>query len=236
VPGGLLIDAPRERVDAWLPALVAAGYRLASPPDLFLLAIPGAAADLHDALTSGVPVLVVVGPEAWEEGMRAAIEGAARCIAEPAEPGTVVAAVDAVLGPGALPIAEQQRRARQRALTLLARFEARGAETDDDDGPRSVHLTRLEHTPGFDREHEPESLTEARRRVESLTPKQRALLRVVEAEGGASAAAARLGTSRGNVYAGLRRIVHRLGVRDTGELLRLVGSGQLLNGARPGAA
>jgi DNA-binding NarL/FixJ family response regulator len=232
----LLVDAPQERADAWLPALAAAGYRFASPPDLIVLAIPGAAAELLDALTSGVPVLVVVGAEAWEEGMRAAIEGAARCIAEPAEPGTLVAAVDAVLGPAALPIAEQRRRARQRALTLLARFEVRGAATDDDDRPRAVHLTRLEHTPGIDRSREPESLTEARRRLASLTPKQRGLLLVVEAEGGASAAAARLGTSRGNVYAGLRRIVHRLGVRDTGELLRLVGSGELLNGARPGAS
>ena len=48
-----------------------------------------------------------------------------------------------------------------------------------------------------------------------------------------TAAAARLGTSRGNVYAGLRRIVHRLGVRDTGELLRLVGSGELLRAGEP---
>jgi DNA-binding CsgD family transcriptional regulator len=47
-----------------------------------------------------------------------------------------------------------------------------------------------------------------------------------------AAAAARLGTSRGNVYAGLRRIVHRLGVRDTAELLRLVVSGELLRAAR----
>ena len=61
-----------------------------------------------------------------------------------------------------------------------------------------------------------------------LTTKQRGLLHLVEAEGGVTAAAARLGTSRGNVYAGLRRIVHRLGVRDTGELLRLVGERRAL--------
>jgi DNA-binding CsgD family transcriptional regulator len=66
----------------------------------------------------------------------------------------------------------------------------------------------------------------------TLTTKQRGLLHVVEAEGSVAAAAARLGTSRGNVYAGLRRIVHRLGVRDTAELLRLVVSGELLRAAR----
>jgi hypothetical protein len=228
VPGALLVDAPPERIDAWRPALEAAGYRLAAPPELIVLAIPGASADLFDALASGVPVLGVVGPEAWEQGMRAAIEGAARCIAEPAEPGPLVAAVDAVLGPDAPPIAEQQRRARRRALTLLARFEAWGGTPDDDEQPRSVHLTRLEHPPGPERTPEPESLTEARQALARLTVKQRGLLQVVHDEGGVSAAASRLGTSRGNVYAGLRRIGHRLGVRDTAELLRLVGSGQLL--------
>ena len=76
-------------------------------------------------------------------------------------------------------------------------------------------------------------LADARRRLPALTPKQRALLHIVEVEGGVTAAAARLETSRGNVYAGLRRIVHRLGVRDTGELLRLVGSGELLRSGKP---
>jgi DNA-binding NarL/FixJ family response regulator len=210
-----------------------AGYRVGAPePELIVLGIPGAAVDLSDALASGVPVLGVVAPESWEDGMRAAIEGAVRCIAEPVVPGGMVAAVAAVLGPDAPPIAEQRRRARRRALTLLARYEARGAAPDDDDQPRSVHLTRLEHAPGPDRAPEPESLTEARRRLPTLTTKQRALLRVLAAEDGVSAAAARLGTSRGSVYAGLRRIVHRLGVRDTAELLQLVNDGRLLDAGR----
>jgi DNA-binding NarL/FixJ family response regulator len=96
-----------------------------------------------------------------------------------------------------------------------------------------VHLTRLEHAPVPERPPEPASLTEARRRLPTLTGKQRGLLQVLAAEGGVSAAAARLGTSRGNIYAGLRRIVHRLGVRDTSELLRLVSSGRLLDARRP---
>jgi hypothetical protein len=234
VPGGLLVDAEPERVAAWRAELEAAGYRVGGPqPDLIVLAIPGAAVAMSDALESGVPVLGVVAPESWEAGMRAAIEGAVRCIPEPVEPGAMTAAVAAVLGPDAPPIPEQRRRARQRALTLLARYEARGAASDDDDQPRSVHLTRLEHAPGPDRAPEPESLTEARRRLPALTAKQRGLLEVLAAEGGVAAAAARLGTSRGNVYAGLRRIVHRLGLRDTAELLRLVGDGQLLEASRP---
>jgi DNA-binding NarL/FixJ family response regulator len=233
VPGGLLVDAAPERAEPWRRELEAAGYRIDPPePDLIVLAIPGAAVGLTEALASGVPVLGVVAPESWEAGMRAAIEGAVRCIAEPVEPGAMVAAVAAVLGPDAPPIAEQRRRARQRALTLLARYEARGAASDDDDQPRSVHLTRLEHAPGPGRAPEPESLSEARRRLPTLTTKQRGLLQVLAGEDGVSAAATRLGTSRGNVYAGLRRIVHRLGVRDTAELLRLVGDGRLLDADR----
>lgn len=225
----LVVDAARERVEAWWPALEAAGYRIANgEPDAIVLALPDATAVLFDALASGVPVVGVVSPQAWEQGMRAAIEGAARCIAEPADPGAIVAAVDAVIGPDAPPIAEQRRRARQRALTLLARFESRGAAGDDDDQPRSVHLTRLEHQHGADAPATDAAVADARRRLTSLTTKQRGLLHVVAAEGSVAAAAGRLGTSRGNVYAGLRRIVHRLGVGDTAELLRLVGSGELL--------
>ena len=62
----------------------------------------------------------------------------------------------------------------------------------------------------------PQPLADARRRLPTLTTKQRGLLHLVEAEGGVTAAAARLGTSRGNVYAGLaphrapaRRARHR---------------------------
>ena len=127
--------------------------------------------------------------------------------------------------------AEQRRLARQRALAMLARIESRGAASDDDVHPRLVHLTRLEHSPVRSGESQP--LADARRRLGMLTTKQRGLLHLVEAEGGVTAVAARLGTSRGNVYAGLRRIVHRLGVRDTSELLRLVGSGDLLRSGRP---
>ena len=229
----LVVDAAGERVDAWRPALEAAGYTVASSePDLIVLALPDASSRLFDALASSTPVLGVIGPDAWEEGMRAAIEGAARCIAEPTESGAVVAAVDAVLGPDAPPIDEQRRRARRRALTLLARFEARGAASDDEDEPRAVHLTRLEHRGPERGTADESSLLEVRRRLGALTPKQRALLDVIAAEGSVSAAAARIGTSRGNVYAGLRRIVHRLGTRDTGELLRFVGSGDLLRAAR----
>ena len=85
--------------------------------------------------------------------MRGAIEGAVRCIAEPVDARALMAAaVDAVLGPDAPPIAEQRRRARQRALDAARAVSRRAARRpDDDEQPRSVHLTRLEHAPVRDR-------------------------------------------------------------------------------------
>jgi CheY-like chemotaxis protein len=247
----LVVDEPAERVEAWRVALEAAGYRIttsttadeASPPpaipDLIVLNAPapecGAWGYLEflrspESGLAQVPVVVVVSPGALEDGLRGAIEGAVRCVAEPIEAEALVVSLDAVFAPDAPPPQEQRRITRQRALEVLARIESRGAASDADAHPRLVHLTRLEHAPA--RADVPQPLADARRRLPTLTTKQRGLLHLVEAEGGVTAAAARLGTSRGNVYAGLRRIVHRLGVRDTGELLRFVGSGELLSSAR----
>jgi DNA-binding NarL/FixJ family response regulator len=254
VPSLLVIDEPRERVEEWRVGLEAAGYRIvvsppddaavvrmpAAVPDAIVLGTPGVesrawnvleALRVSDSEMSVVPVVAVVDKGALEDGLRAAIEGAVRCLAEPVDATVLTATLDAVLAPNAPSQPAQRRLARQRALAVLARIEARGAASDDDVRPRLVHLTRLEHSPV--RAPEPEPLADARRRLAMLTTKQRGLLYLLEAEGGVTAVAARLGTSRSNVYAGLRRIVHRLGVRDTGELLRVVVSGELLRSARP---
>ena len=154
-----------------------------------------------------------------------------RCLAEPVEAGALVATLDAVLAPDAPSPPEQRRRARQRALEVLARIEARGAASDDDVQPAA----RAPHAPGArpgPRRASPSRSPTRAGGSRCSRPSSAGCSHLVEAEGGVTAAAARLGTSRGNVYAGLRRIVHRLGVRDTGELLRLVGSGELLRSAR----
>ena len=252
MPGVFVIDEPRECVERWRPELETAGYdlvtadtgevRLPAPrPDVILLGAPSGACRAWDVLATlrrsepdvaTVPVVLIVAAGALEDGLRGAIEGAVRCLAEPVEGDALVTVLDAVLASDALPQPEQQRRARQRARSRCWRgIEARGAVADDDDvHPRLVHLTRLEHGPI--RSSDPDPIADARRRLGSLTPKQRALLALVEAEGGVTAAAARLETSRGNVYAGLRRIVHRLGLRDTRELLRHLDNGELLRSAR----
>ena len=235
----LLIDDGPARPAAWTAELEAARYRIVADPGagvapdaivLVLRAGEGPAWKILSAPMAAVPVIAIVGPGALEDGLRAAIEGAVRCLLEPLEASTLAGALDAVLAADAPSPWEQQRRARQRALEVLARIEARGAASDDAVHPRLVHLTRLEHAPV--RTHEPDAFADARARLAALTPKQRSLLALVEHEGGVTAAAARLETSRGNVYAGLRRIVHRLGMRNTGELLRLLGTGELLRSAR----
>ena len=246
MPALLVIDEPHEQVEQWRGALERAGYRLvaeddaSAPPDVIVLGAPSAecrAWELLPALRrtesglAGVPVVVVVGPGALEDGLRGAIEGAVRCLAKPVSPAVLTGALDAVLAPDAPAAPEQHRRSRQRALEVLARIEARGAASGDEElHPRLVHLTRLEHGPV--RSSAPDPVADARSRLAMLTPKQRSLLETVAAEGGVTAAAARLETSRGNLYAGLRRIVHRLGVRNTAELLRILGSGELLRSAR----
>jgi hypothetical protein len=48
------------------------------------------------------------------------------------------------------------------------------------------------------------------------------LLDVITREGGVTNAATALGTSRNSIYASLRRIAHRLELRDCAELLRLL--------------
>jgi len=253
VPSLLVIDEPRERVEEWRVALENAGYRIVvtPPDDAPTVRLPAAAPDiivlratasesrawkLFETLRpvgsalSTVPVVAVVDKGALEDGLRAAIEGAVRCLAEPVDGAALAATLDAVIAADAPSAADQRRQARQRALAVLARIEARGGESDDNVRPRLVHLTRLEHRPV--RGHEPDPIADARRRLATLTTKQRGLLYLLEAEGGVTATAERLATSRGNVYAGLRRIVHRLGVRDTGELLRFVESGELLRSER----
>jgi DNA-binding response OmpR family regulator len=251
----LVIGEPGEPVERWRADLEAAGYGIVTSatgdgvdlrlpavapevPDVIVLVARSPASPAWDVLAAvrqagpgaTAPVVVIVAPGALGEGLRGAIDGAVRCLAEPVEASVLVTTLDAVLAPDAPPVPEQQRRARQRALEVLARIEARGATSDDEEHPRLVHLTRLERGPM--RSPVPDPLADARRRMATLTAKQRALLALVEAEGGVTAAAARLETSRGNVYAGLRRIVHRLGMRDTGELLRVLGGGELLGSAQ----
>jgi FixJ family two-component response regulator len=159
---------------------------------------------------TSIPVVVVADDATPEVALRTAIDGAVDCVGTP----MVVAAIADALASDAPALSDQRRRARVRALELLARANAEGA----DDTRCHVHLTRLEHGPV----RTPSSSPSAEARLARCTSRQRELLDVITREGGVTNAATALGTSRNSIYASLRRIAHRLELRDCAELLRLL--------------
>jgi DNA-binding NarL/FixJ family response regulator len=174
---------------------------------------------------AGVPVVMLIDASDVEMWLHATIEGAVSAVSKPVESRVLARALDQVVGPDALPEPVQRHRARVEALEAIARFEAHGFDHLPDRSGGRVHLTRLEHQPV--RTPEPSPAGDVRRRFDTCTDHQRALIDVIAREGSVSGAAARLGTNRSSLYASLRRIVHRLHLRDTAELLRLVARGEL---------
>jgi DNA-binding response OmpR family regulator len=173
------------------------------------------------ALTE-VPVFLVTAMVDDEHRVRGGIEGALRYITKPFDPGDLVQALESVLGPDAATEPEQRRQVQAASLEALARAEGGGADSTT---PR-VRLTRLEQVPSIP--SPVPRLREAKARVGELTPKQRELLELLAAGTSVTAVAQELGMSRSNVYAGLRRIGRRLGLKGTNELLAVVRQGELL--------
>jgi DNA-binding NarL/FixJ family response regulator len=160
-----------------------------------------------------VTVAVVFDERSPELRLRAAIEGAVACLPSRADGRTIAAAVSAALAEDAPSFGEQRRRTRVAALEALVR--AGGGRAPD---RARVHLTRLEH--GRVREEPPAPAAP----FAACTDKQRELLSIVAREGSVGRAAIVTGQSRSALYSNLRRIAHRLHLRDSGELLRLLGA------------
>jgi DNA-binding NarL/FixJ family response regulator len=171
-----------------------------------------------------VPVVMLIDTADGESWLRATIEGAVSVVSKPVDMAVLSRALDHVAAPGAPSEAEQRYRARIDALEAIARSEAHGFDHPSVRTER-VHLTRLEHAPA--RAAESPAGAELRRNYALCTEHQRDLVAVIAREGSVSRAAAELGASRSSTYASLRRIVHRLHLRDTSELLRLVATGRL---------
>lgn len=122
--------------------------------------------------------------------------------------------------------------AQKRELVAVARLEREAAGQAPPPDPL-VRLSRLEHPrPAL---HRATVVTaDPMRSLDvDLTPKQRELLGALLLAPSASAAAANLGMSRSNVYAGLRRIARNAGVTDVSELLRLLRAGRLASALEP---
>ena len=209
VPDVMLLDLMMPEVDGWT-----------------VLETIKAASDLD---VNRIPVLMLTANDAADARMRGGIEGAIRFLTKPFAPAALREEVNEALRGDPEPI--KRRKAQQGALEQLARIE-KGSDGQER-GVARPHLTRLEHRPTP--VTEPQQLLAARRKLTSLTEKQRELLDKLADAASVSDAATDLGVSRSNIYASLRRISRKLGVPSVPELLGLVRDGTLAPGANDNA-
>lgn len=206
---------------------------LADPPDLVVLDLMMPVLDGWSVITElkahadpvvrSIPVVMLTALDTDLDQARGGIEGAVRYLTKPLTPDDLVAAVEVALEGDE---ADQRKAAQRQGLVTIARIERHAAGGAAPDGP-AVGLSRLERLRTVD----PPASAEGERPVASgddpLTAKQQALLGVLLEAPSVSDAAVRLGMSRSNIYASLRRIGRKVGVGDVSELLRLLRTGQL---------
>jgi DNA-binding response OmpR family regulator len=203
------------------------------PPDVVLLDVlmPGVDGwtvleeikrNIDDSIKT-IPVLMLSALGGDDDRARGRIEGAIRYLVKPISTDDLRAAIrDALEGD---PEPEQRRRAIQEALEELARIE-RGSAGASFAGHVRPRLTRLEHEPpATTRERAAPDLSG---QLQRLTPRQLELLHALHDAPTVITAASRLGMSRSNVYASLRRISRKLDVNSTQELLRMLRAGAVL--------
>lgn len=163
---------------------------------------------------SEVAVILLTGIDDDVDRIRGGVEGAVRYLTKPFTPEDLRDEVRRVVD---TPEPELRRRAAVDALEQLAARE-RG---DAGAGAPPTARPRVARLGGPLEGHAPRA-TARRFRVEqvrALSDRQGELLRAVAATPTVLAAAERLGVSRSNVYASLRRIARRLGVPTVSELV-----------------
>ena len=202
-------------------------------PDLVVLDVMMPGLDGWQVLTSikgeaehelsDVPVLMLTARGGDLDRIRGGIEGAIRYIKKPFSTTELRNEVRQALEGDPEPV--KRRRAQREALESLARLEKgeAGADASLEGGPRP-HLTRLEHAPA---PPEPAAPAMPVLALDRLSSKQLELLRTVGQAETVRAAADRLGVSRSNVYASLRRIARKLGVPSVPDLLSMARQGGL---------
>ena len=172
-----------------------------------------------DELLATVPVLMLTARTDPMDRLRGGIEGALRYLTKPFSPSELRDEVrDALSG---APEPERRRRVQQDSLSQLARLES-GSPMESGDAPRP-RLSRLEPAPPARTRPAPTAVASGQ--LAKLSTKQRELLQAVASTPTVSEAAAQLDVSRSNVYASLRRIARKLGVRTVTELVHLARAG-----------
>lgn len=172
-----------------------------------------------------IPVVMLTALAAPLDRAKGGIEGAVRYLAKPITPDSLRDTVTDALAGDPEPV--QRRRAQNRALEDIARLERGGNGGAPSAGEARPRLTGLEAVRPSPRAATAE-VPDLAPLVASLTAKQRELLTGVRDAPTVMEAATALGMSRSNVYASLRRIARRLGVRSVTELLDLVRAGHVV--------
>ena len=202
-------------------------------PDLVLLdvlmpgldgwAVLGSIKAESDEGLAQTPVMMVTAMGSDLDRIRGAIEGAIQYIVKPFQVSQLRQMVRDALESNE-PELVTRRKAQQTALEQLARIE-RGDQRERRgvEAPRP-RLTRLESTPVAPRARASQVSAAD---LASLSEKQLQLLAAVAAAATVRDAAAGLEVSRSNVYASLRRIARKLGVRSVPELVTLARAGEL---------
>lgn len=207
---------------------------VADPPDLVVLDLMMPVLDgwsviaelkAHaDPAVRSIPVVMLTALDTDLDQARGGIEGAVRYLTKPLTPDDLVAAVATALEGDE---ADQRKAAQRQGLVTIARIERHAAGGAAPDGP-AVGLSRLERLRTVDPPPPADDdRTTGGNAGDPLTEKQQALLQVLLEAPSVSDAAVRLGMSRSNIYASLRRIGRKVGVGDVSELLRLLRTGQL---------
>jgi CheY-like chemotaxis protein len=168
----------------------------------------------EDPGLSSIPVVMLTARTGDMDRIRGGIEGAVRYITKPFSADELRAEVDEALDGSPEPV--KRKAAQHAALEHLARLEkGDGAGMSAAARPR---ITRFESAvaaaPSPPKRPRPVSPALA-----TLSAKQIELLKAVASTATVRQAAEDLGVSRSNVYASLRRIARKLGVRTVPELV-----------------
>jgi DNA-binding response OmpR family regulator len=206
VPDVVILDVMMPGMDGWD---VLAKIKSAGVPDL-----------------ARVPVLMLTARTDDMDRIRGGIEGAIRYITKPFSLSDLREEVRKALEGDPEPV--KRRRAQHDALEQLARLEKGEAAQQVATGLHEARprLTKLESAPEA-RSAPPRQPRLQSAQLTQLSPKQYELLHAVATTATVRTAAEQLGVSRSNVYASLRRIARKLGVKTVPELVTIARQGGL---------